>query len=752
MVRDSRKIAAILAADVVDYSRLMSADEAGTLAALAIRRAHFDRLVREFDGRVFGSVGDSLMAEFTSAVHAVECARAIQDAIARENTGIAPGKQMRLRIGVNLGDVIGKDDGVAGDAVNVAARLQALAKPGGVLISGTVYDHVHLKVPARYVNAGTRRVKNIEEPVRVFEILRPPEGVGGRLGASISRYVSRRAVRVAAVVAAFAAVAALGLFWRDIPVPGTGATLGTMLQPESEPPPNSIAVLPFLNLTGDPANDYLGDGLAEELMMRLAKIRDLRVAARRSAFAFKGKQVDVREIADALGVNYVVEGSVKREGGTVRVNAALVERATGENRWANAYDRPSDDFFSIEQAIGTQIITALELVLVPRAAQAAVSGGQDAAAYDLYLRGLARLRQPRSTASLEAAERLFEQALAAQPGLARAQAGLCEARVERFQLERLPAHVAAAEDACSRAEALDSSAQEVQMAIGRLRLVTGDAAGAVTAFRRAQALAPNSPDVLIGLADALADAGESLEAEQEYRRAIATQPTYAAAHMAYGDYLFSPARAAEAAAAYEQATRLTPADPMAFSNLGASRLLMGDFQGAAAAFERSLALDPGGYAYANLGSVDYYLGRYREAEARYRKAAELTPDDHRPWGNLADAQLYGGRAADATQAYRHALELVQSELSVNPQHAVNQAQAAYYASRLGENEIARRHLTAALSGGNDDYYVHYYAALTELGFGDTRAAIAHVNRSRQLGYPEILLKNAPELGDIRSRI
>ena len=171
MVRDSRKIAAILAADVVDYSRLMGADEAGTLAALAIRRTIFDTLVREFDGRVFGSVGDSLMAEFSSAVNAVECAKAIQAAIAGENAAVPPGGQMRLRIGVNLGDVIEGADGVAGDAVNVAARLQALAKPGGVLISGTVYDQVHLKVAARYVDAGTRRIKNIEDPVRTFEVI-----------------------------------------------------------------------------------------------------------------------------------------------------------------------------------------------------------------------------------------------------------------------------------------------------------------------------------------------------------------------------------------------------------------------------------------------------------------------------------------------------------------------------------------------------------------------------------------------------
>src|SRR5918993_3063110 len=200
MARDSRKIAAILAADVVDYSRLMGADEAGTLAALAIRRAIFDTGVREFDGRVFGSVGDSLMAEFASAVNAVECAEAIQGAIADENAAMPAGARMRLRIGINLGDVIQGPDGVAGDAVNVAARLQALAKPGGVLISGTVYDQVHLKVPARYADAGTRRVKNIEEPVRTFEVLPAPQGAAARIGAAFAHFSARRPVRIAAIV------------------------------------------------------------------------------------------------------------------------------------------------------------------------------------------------------------------------------------------------------------------------------------------------------------------------------------------------------------------------------------------------------------------------------------------------------------------------------------------------------------------------------------------------------------------------
>ena len=365
--RESRKIAAILAADVVDYSRLMSADEAGTLATLAIRRATFDTLVHEFDGRVFGSVGDSLMAQFASAVNAVQCAQAIQGAFANENAAIPAAGRMRLRIGVNLGDVIEDKDGVAGDAVNVAARLQALAKPGGIMISGAVHEQVRLKPGARYVDAGTRQVKNIAVPIRTFEVLpAAAPGIKGRIADGFSRFASRRVLRAVAITAAFIVVGSLGLFWREIPLPATGEKLGSVLDSQFEaPPPNSIAVLPFINMTGDPGNDYLGEGIAEELLQRLSRVAGLRVAARRSAFAYKGKEMDVRQIAEDLGVSYVVEGSIRRQGGRVRVNAALVEHATGTNRWSNSYES-SGDFFAIEDEIGTRVLTALEQVLGTR--------------------------------------------------------------------------------------------------------------------------------------------------------------------------------------------------------------------------------------------------------------------------------------------------------------------------------------------------------------------------------------------------
>jgi class 3 adenylate cyclase/TolB-like protein/Tfp pilus assembly protein PilF len=755
MLRDSRKIAAILAADVVDYSRLMGADEAGTLIALKARRSLFEELVRGYDGREFGSVGDSLMAEFASAVNAVLCALAIQERIAEENAALPAAARMQLRIGVNLGDVIEEKGSVFGDAVNVAARLQALAKPGGVLISGAVWDQVHLKVPAHYVAAGSRDVKNIAEPIRTFEVLPPaPPGIAGRIANFFTHFASRRVLRAAAIGVAIGAALGLGLGWRAIPVPWTGKQLGAVLDPQdAEPAPNSIAVLPFVNLSGDPANDYLGEGLAEELMHRLAKNPALRVAARTSTFAFKDRAINVREIADTLGVSYVVEGSVKRQGDRVRVNAALVERASGANRWTNSYETTSGDFFTIENDIGRQVLTALELVLESRDGTAAAPASQGSvAAYDYFLQGLSYLRQPKSAKALEAAEQLFGRALAERPGFARAQAGLCETRVERYALERVPALITSAEEACARAQALDNGAQEVHEAVGRLRLATGDAAEAAASYRKALALVPQSPDVLIGLAFALAADGKAEEAERMHQQAIAAQPRYAYAHIAYGNTLFSEGRTADAIVAYERATVLAPDNPNVFNNLGTAYLFTGDFGRASRALERSIAIEPRRGSYSGSGTVQYYLGHYKSAEEMFRKASGLAPADHRIWGNLADTLRFDGRPEEARQAYRKALELADGELAVNPKHAVNQAQAAYYAIQLGEAGRARRGIALALPEGDGSNYVHYYVALAELGLGNKARALHHVKRARELGYPEVLLKAAPELGDIRTMI
>jgi len=518
-------------------------------------------------------------------------------------------------------------------------------------------------------------------------------------------------------------------------------------------PEKSVAVLPFVNMTGDTQNDYLGQGLSEELANRLTKVAELSVAARTSAFAFTGRDMDVSEIAARLGVRYVVQGSVKRQADRLRVTAALVDGATGANRWSNAYESSAADFFAVEDDIAAQVMQALELVLATRSAPApARAGAGNPIAFDFYLQGLAYLRQPKSTKTLEAAEQLFERALTEQPAFSRAQAGLCETRVERYALEKVPAFVASAEEACTNAEALDNSAAEVHMAVGRLRLVMGNAAAAEDSFRRALALVPLSPDVLIGLGESLEAGGKVADAERSYQNAINTQSRYGAAHLAYGNFLLAHGRAAEAVSAYQRATELTPDNPSAFSNLGGAYFAMGDFERAAAAFSRSLALEPRRASYSNTGTVRYYLGQYAEAAELYRKAIELAPADHRLWGNLADALQYGAHPEEATPNYRRALELADGELAVNPKHAVNQAQAAYYASRLGEKDRARRSIAAALAAGGGDYEAQYYVALAELGLGDPSTALVHARMARKLGYPESLMRVAPELGDLRKTL
>lgn len=754
MPRDSRIIAAILAADVVEFSRLMAADEAGTLASLNARRAIFDGLVGEFGGRVFGSVGDSLMAEFPSAVNAVAAVLAVQERVEAENAALPPGKQMRLRAGVNLGDVIEEKGGVFGDAVNVAARLQALAKPGGILVSAAVHVQVRNKVAARFVDAGTRQVKNIREPVRVYEVLpAAAPGIPGRLGAFLSGFASRRVLRAAAIGAAVGIALAFGLFWRDIPLPVGGRTLGAALEPGSgTPAPNSLAVLPFINLTGDPANDYLGDGLADELLHRLSRVQGLRVAARSSAFAYKGKGADAREVADALGVNWIVEGSVRSQGDVVRVNAALVDRATGTNRWSDSYES-TGDYFAIEDEIGTRVLAELERVLqIDAAAGAQPRGGGDIAAYDLYLQGLSYLRQRKGARTLAAAEQLFRRALSEQPEFARAQAGLCQTLVERYRLERVPAHVTEAQAACDRAQSLDPAAYEVHEAVGSLRLVTGDVAGAEAAYLQALAIVPESPDALIGLARALADGGKAEEAERALERAVAAQPRYAASYMEQGILMLQLGRPRDAIAPFRRVTELEPDNTAVLNNLGVAYLNVGDFAKAAEVFSRVLAIEPRISSYSNLGVGYYYGGHYAEAAAMFRKAVELAPTDQRFWGNLADALRFSGQTEEANRAYARALKLVEGELAVNPKLAINQALAAYYATRLRYGDRARQCIESALADGDDENEVHYYVGLAELGLGNEARAIAHVRRARELGYPGAFLKSAPELGDIRNKI
>ncbi|MCZ6476443.1 MAG: tetratricopeptide repeat protein [Gammaproteobacteria bacterium] len=356
-----RRLAAILAADVAGYSRLMEADEEATLDTLTAFREVIDGLVARHRGRVFGSAGDSVIAEFASPVEAVRCAVKIQQDLETRNANLPEDRRLRFRIGVNLGDVMVEGENLLGDGVNVAARLEGLADPGGVYISGTTYDQLKGKVEVGYEYLGERQVKNIEKPVRVYRVLLDPEAAGKVVGEAVKPGRSWKPPTVAAGVVVLVVVAAVVAWLRPWTPDVEPASLEQMAFPLPEKP--SVAVLPFDNLTGDPDQDHIADGMTETIISTLSRIPELFVIARNSSFTYKGKAVKVQQVAEELGVGYVLEGSVQRAGEEVRITVRLIDALKGHHLWSESYDRKFDDLFELQDEIALKTTIALQVKL-----------------------------------------------------------------------------------------------------------------------------------------------------------------------------------------------------------------------------------------------------------------------------------------------------------------------------------------------------------------------------------------------------
>jgi TolB-like protein/class 3 adenylate cyclase len=339
-----RKLAAIFAADVQGYSRLMGIDEVGTLRTLTAYREIIDALIAQDRGRIFNTAGDSVLAEFPSVVDAVQCAVDVQRAIAEENTKRLPDQQMRFRIGVHVGDVLMQGDNLFGDGVNIAARLETLAEPGGICVSASVRDYVGKKLPVVFTDCGEQAVKNIAEPVRVYQV-----------GASAT-----------------------------VPI---GANERPPLPLPDKP---SIAVLPFTNMSGDPEQDYFADGIVEDIITALSRVHWLFVIARNSSFTIKGNAVDVKRVGRELGVRYVLEGSVRKASNRVRITGPLIDATSGAHLWADHFDGALDDIFDLQDQVTASVVGTIEPKLrhveMERARRKPT---ESLDAYDLYLRALA---------------------------------------------------------------------------------------------------------------------------------------------------------------------------------------------------------------------------------------------------------------------------------------------------------------------------------------------------------------------------
>src|SRR5262245_32222755 len=378
----SRKLAAILAADIAGYSALMGADEGATVRDLKGHQAAILPMIGDYGGRIIDTAGDGILAEFGSVVNAIECAIAIQKTMAERNANVDEPRRMRLRIGVNQGDIIHDETRVYGDGVNVAARLESIAEPGGICISGKVYDEITGKIPATFQDLGLQQLKNIAQPVRVYHVQTEQ--------ASLAIAHTRPALAL--------------------------------------PDKPSIAVLPFANLSGDPKEDYFSDGITEDIITELSRFSELFVIARNSSFQYKGKSPDIRQVGRELGVRYVLEGSIRRVGDRVRITAQLIDATMGAHRWAERYDRKLEDVFAVQDEVARMIVSIIAAhVNKAEAERTLLKPPTTWQTYDYFMRAAnfyASYLSSWKAEELSEARRLFERSISVDPNFARAYAEL----------------------------------------------------------------------------------------------------------------------------------------------------------------------------------------------------------------------------------------------------------------------------------------------------------------------------------------
>jgi adenylate cyclase len=362
--RARRKLSGILSADAVGYSRLMQKDEASTIRNLEDSKKLMSTLIEQFKGRVVDAPGDNLLAEFGSVVDATECAVKIQQELKTKNAELPDSRKMEFRIGVNLGDVVKEADRIYGDGVNIAARIEGLAEPGGICISRTAYDHVKNKLEVGYEYLGEHSVKNIADPVRVYRVLTQPEAAGKVIGEK--RFLGRVSRRTAMAVIIGLVIVAGGLIGWNIYLHQfkkvEPASMKKMAYPLPDKP--SIAVLPFDNMSGDPEQEYIADGFSENIITALSKLPGIFVIARTSSFSYKGKQVKISQVAEELGVQYILEGSFQKSGDQIRVTAQLIDALTGRHLWAENYDRLFKEIFKLQDEIILKILKSLRIKLI----------------------------------------------------------------------------------------------------------------------------------------------------------------------------------------------------------------------------------------------------------------------------------------------------------------------------------------------------------------------------------------------------
>ena len=548
-----RKLTAILSADVKGYSRLMSADEVMTIRTLATYRERMTSLIGQYRGRVIDSPGDNLLAEFASAVDAIQGAVEIQRELKQRNETLPSEQRMEFRIGINVGDVIVEGDRIYGDGVNIAARLEGLADGGGICISGAVHEQVENKLQFAYVALGEQTVKNIARPVRVFRVILDPQTTP------------------------------------------TEEIQSELALPLALPDKPSIVVLPFLNLSGDVEQEYFSDGITEDLITDISKLSGLFVISRNSAFLYKGKTVRPEHVSKELGVRYLLEGSVRKASNRVRITAQLIDATTGYHLWAERYDRELQDIFAVQDEVTQKIVAALKVTLTPSEEERAHRvPTKNLEAYDFFLRGLEYYAQ-RTQESNTRARQMFENAIGLDAQFAAAYAMLGRTYLMEivFQWGDRSHTLAQLFAFAQRAVALDKTLPIAHETLAYAYLGKKQHDHALAAAQQAITLDPNSADAHVTLGEILSFAGRAAEAVTFVEQAMRLNPRYPISYLwSLGQAYYFSGRTAEALTTLKRVTSRNPDHVTAHVSLAVIFSELGQHEEAQAEVGEILRINP----------------------------------------------------------------------------------------------------------------------------------------------------------------
>jgi adenylate cyclase len=604
-----RKLTAIFSADAKGYSRLMGEDEVGTVQVLKEYREIMANFIQTHRGRVVDSPGDNILAEFGSIVDATECAVRIQKKLQTKNAELSEDKRLEFRIGINHGDVLEDEDRIYGDGVSIAARIEGLAPPGGICISRTTYDQIKNRLNLGYEYLGDHSVKNIAEPVRVYRVLTEPEAAGKVIGEK--RFLGRISRKTAMVAIIVLVIVAGGLIGWNIYLQQSkrveAASLDKMAYPLPDKP--SIAVLPFDNLSGDPEQEYFSDGLTEEIITALSKTPKMLVIARNSTFTYKGKPVKIKQVAEELGVRYVMEGSVRTAGDQIRITAQLIDALTGHHLWAERYDRKLKDLFAIQDDISKKVITG-ELARV-------LEKGTDN--IQAYLKNLQAYEYMHRVTKEDnaVARQLCQEAIALDPKYPGPHIRLALTHMwdGRFGWTKSPKEsMARGFELAQKAFALDDKSSLAHITKAFVYL-----------YKR-----------------------QHEKAIDEAKQAIEVNPNFANAYGTLGVYLNYAGRPEEAIQPLKKAFRLNPMPPeFYFYHLGFAYLMTGRYEKAIAEYEKPLHRNPDNlFSHLYLAATYSLAGRGEEAQSAAKEVLRINPKlsvekfiKRSPLKNKADADL-----------------------------------------------------------------------------------------------------------------